>query len=365
VTTSTPSSTPSSTPESTPRSTRRRSAVTVVGAAGLVGGIVVGGTMVATAADPTPVYQNTAIECVGLVAVPAPAAPVYTTKLFAGSSKASGTATPNPTTFAGVVPTGYRFEITTQYDTTKSGGGKTDVATVTVPGHVYRNPLLFNIPPVINTLLLAASPGTTTTTAPPADSVPFSVQTTGKATALVTVNMFASGASSTQTRTVLGTVCPAGTTRGANFTQGLNNPRPGVPANVVATGGDTTNAPQTGNGAPAAPNNGSATVTFTKPADTGSGILAYTVRSRDLTDPSARDQFTGVGAQKDGTPTGPAFFQGGLNTTHMYSFTVFAETQNEVSIASAPSNAVTPRVATGTTPAGAAPAQAAPHLATK
>lgn len=320
-------------------------ALSVVGAAGLVGGVVVGGTMVATAADPTPVYQNQAITCVGTTSVPAPAVPVYTTRLIAGATKVSGTATPSPTLFQGVVPTGYRLEITTQYDTTKSGAGKTDVATVTLPGHVFTNPLLFNIPPVTNTLLLGASTATTTTSAPATDSTPFTVQTSGKAFATVTVNLFVASATTTTTTTVLGSTCPTGTTKGANYLQGLNAPRPAAPTNVRATAGSTTLAPSG-----TAPNNGDATVSFTAPtADPAAGqILGYEVVAHNTTNATTPDV---IASYPVTSTTATAYTEPvtGLNTASSYTFTVEAFTDSAASVASTPSTpAITPTVGTGT-----------------
>lgn len=309
--------------------TRSRKAITVVGLAGITGGLVLGGTLVATAADPSG-FQNTALSCLSPQPVIPTVTPYFATVFSARNKTVSGSI-PAPTAaqLAGATATQVQLRVTTQYDSAASGGlGKADQTMVTLANQSFRNPIggTPGIPPVINGVL--QGPGTAA----------YSAKTTGRAAARITVEAFVAAATRPTATVVLAATCPAGSTQTA-FLEGQNNARPGAPLNASATpGSSTTTAADSGT----APNNGTATVSFTKGPDNGTQINRYSVRANDVTDPAARDQFGGVEAKADGTPKGPATVTK-LNTTHNYTFTVSAVTdQDQFSLPSNTTNQVKP-----------------------
>jgi len=200
-------------PDTAGRRGGRRRTAAIVGAVGVLGGVVAGGAVVASAASPGARYSGTASECTGEVAVPAPALPYRQTRFLAGGSTVSGTVpAPDAAALGGLIAKSVRVDVTTQYNSAASGG-RTDVATVTLPARRFTNPLLFAIPPVTNAVILA--PG----------AVPYSVKTGGRATALVTVAAYVVDAARVTRTTVLGDGCPAGTTQ-TGFLQGMPTPSP-------------------------------------------------------------------------------------------------------------------------------------------
>ena len=106
-----------------------------------------------------------------------------------------------------------------------------------------------------------------------------------------------------------------------------------APSNAVTPAGAT--APAAPIGASALPGSGSATVSWTAPADGGSPITLYTVTP-----------FVGAVAQApttvSGSPPATTAFVGGLGDGTTYTFTVTATNIVGTSPPSAPSNAVTP-----------------------
>jgi hypothetical protein len=114
----------------------------------VIGGLVAGTGMFANAADTSGTVVQDLSQCAN-PAAPVPGTPVYQTRFTAGGGKVSGTIPAIPATTLtslGITPTLVNVSVTTQYNTGRSGGNKTDVVTVNLPGHQYSNPLLFNIP---------------------------------------------------------------------------------------------------------------------------------------------------------------------------------------------------------------------------
>lgn len=320
------------TQQSAPTTGRSRKAVSVIGIAGLTGGLVLGGTMVATAANPAGFATNLT-ECTGNTAAIVPATPFFRTTVVAKANTVRGTV-PAPTAaqLNGLNASNVRVKLTTQYDSVQSGGfGKSDRATVTGAGGQFSNPIggKPGLPPVFNEAFLPANA-----------TSEFSVRTTGKAAARLTVEAFFADATRSTNTVVLGNTCPTGSTASGNL-QGLQNPAPPAPSNATATPGGTVGGTQA-----APPNNGAVTVNFTAPATNNSGrpILGYEVVVRDLTvpsDSSARFYDT----RPDGSSPSPVVV-GDLNTTRSYSFTVRSFTNNGESADSNETGPVTPAPAT-------------------
>lgn len=304
-------------------------AVGAVGVAGIVGGMTVGAGMFAGAATTAPVYASELSQCANPSA-PVPGAPVYTTRFSVGSGKVSGTIPVIPAatlTADNITPTLVNVVVTTQYNSGRSGGGKTDVATVDLPGHEYHNPLLFNIPPVANSVVVGSG------------TVAYSAKTTGKAFATVSVAEYVVQATSTVPAVVLGTTCPTGETKVGSLS-GQNFQAPGAPSAVTATPGGNAVAATP---ADVAPKNGAVTVKFTPSVNNGTLPIGYVILATDTTTPN-QPAFEGdVPAPLD--PSSTAQLTGsvsGLNTNDSYTFQVFAVSDHGV--AGAPSVATTPAV---------------------
>ena len=316
------------TQQSAPTTGRSRKAVTVIGIAGLTGGLVLGGTMVATAANPAG-FSTNLTECTGNTAAIVPATPFFRTVVIAKANTVRGTVpVPTAAQLNGLTASNVRVKLTTQYDSVQSGGfGKSDRATVTGAGGQFSNPIGGNpgLPQVFNENFL-----------PPNATSEFSVRTTGKAAARLTVEAFFADATRSTKTVVLGSTCPTGTTASGNL-QGLQNPAPPAPSNANATPGGTVRGNQ-----PAPPNNGAVTVSFTAPStnNTGRPITGYRVEVRDLTVPSDSRQES-FATRADGSSPSPVVVDG-LNTTRSYSFTVRTFTTNGESADSNETGPVTP-----------------------
>jgi len=320
------------TQQSAPTTGRSRKAVTVIGIAGLTGGLVLGGTMVATAANPAG-FSTNLTECTGNTAAIVPATPFFRTVVIAKANTVRGTVpVPTAAQLNGLTASNVRVKLTTQYDSVQSGGfGKSDRATVTGAGGQFSNPIGGNpgLPQVFNENFLPANAASS-----------FSVRTTGKAAARLTVEAFFADATRSTKTVVLGSTCPTGTTASGNL-QGLQNPAPPAPSNVTATPGGRfiTNQPP--------PNNGAVRVSFTAPStnNTGRPITNIRVEVRDLTVPSDSSSRFFVARADEGSPS-PVVVDG-LNTTRSYSFTVRTFTTNGESADSNETGPVTPAPGSG------------------
>lgn len=318
----------------TTRSRRKLVAVGAVGVAGIIGGMTAGAGMFAGAATTTPVYNSELSQCANPSA-PVPGAPVFSTRFTVGSGKVSGTipVIPAATLAANnITPTLVNVTATTQYNSGRSGGNKTDVVTLNLPGHQYSNPLLFNIPPVSNQVVVGTG------------TVAYSAKTTGKAFATVTINEFIVQATSTVPAVVLGTTCPTGTTKVGSLS-GQNFQAPAAPSAVTATpGGSTVGTGPNGTTDPnTAPNNGAATVKFTPSVNNGTLPAAYVILATDTTTANQRVIEGDVAAPNDPNSTAQVTgFVSGLNTNDAYTFQVFAISDHGVS--GAASAATTPAI---------------------
>ncbi len=291
---------------------RSRKAVTVVGLAGITGGLVLGGTMVASAANPSG-FATTATECTSQQAAVVPQVPFFRTSFVVKSNKVQGNV-PAPTAqqLNGLTAQNVVVRLTTQYSTKESGGaGKKDRVTVVGANGTFFNPI-GDIPPVVNQNFV-----------PPTGTTVYSGRTTGRAAAKITVEAFIGDATRTVKTLTLGTTCPAGSTATGSI-EGNTVARPSAPTNATATPGTAA---------------GSARVNFVGSTNQGGDrVTSYTIFPTDLTTPSRVDDSQPVTANTDGTFTLPATVTG-LKSGDSYTFKVVA---NNSSSSSEPSNTTTP-----------------------
>lgn len=326
---------------------RTPKAVTIVGLAGITGGLVLGGTLVATAANPTG-FASTATECTSAEATVVPQVPYFSTSFTTKGNLVQGTV-PVPTAqqLGALTAKNVLVRLTTQYSTSGSGGGgKSDRVTVTGANGTFFNPIggTPGIPPVVNQGFVS-----------PTTPTPYSAKTTGKAAVKITVEAFIGDATRTVKTLTLGTTCPAGSTATGSI-EGQITARPAAPTNVTATAGGTP-TPASNNGQTPA-DNGTVTVTFTGvPAANQGGqtVQNYRITANDITVPSAGPFIFTAPAGAPGAAR--SVVVSSLNTAHTYTFVVNAETVDSSSLPSNTTGPVTPTA----TPGGSNPpaAQAA------